>query len=74
MIKRVRRLLGLALLIAGALLAALWWSRSNLPYNEQGRYFDSATAVVYQEQNLAIYAVLAIGLFMAGGLLIWLRR
>lgn len=70
----LRRLLGCALLLVGGLLTALWWSRSNLPYNEQGRYFDSATATVYQEQSLLVYAGLALACFVTGAQLIVLGR
>ena len=41
-------------------LTILWWQRNVLPYDEQGRYFDAAESVVYQEQAAAVYAVLAL--------------
>lgn len=42
--------------------AWLWWKRSNLPYNEEGRYFDGL--VVYEEQGVSAYLVLAVIFFL----------
>ena len=42
--------------------AWLWWQRSNLPYNEEGRYFDGL--VVYDEQSASAYLVLALVFFL----------
>lgn len=30
-------------------LSALWFHRMQLPYNEMGRHFDAASAVVYDQ-------------------------
>lgn len=56
-------------LIATALLAALtagfaWlsWTRSQLPYDEQGRYFDAAAGVVNDEGAALVYAMIALAL------------
>ncbi|MEZ5986133.1 MAG: hypothetical protein R3B94_09295 [Hyphomonas sp.] len=40
-----------------------WWQRSNLPYNEEGRYFDGL--VIYEEQSASTYLVLAVIFFLA---------
>ena len=62
----MRRLLpGLALGLVtatGLLFAWLWWQRSTLPYNEEGRYFDGL--VVYDQQSVAVFGGLAIILFL----------
>jgi DNA-binding transcriptional regulator of glucitol operon len=42
--------------------AWLWWRRRNLPYNEEGRYFDGL--VVYEEQGVSAYLVLAVIFFL----------
>lgn len=53
--------------------AWLWWLRSNLPYNEEGRYFDGL--VVYEEQSASAYLVLALIFFLASLLSgYWARR
>lgn len=71
--KIIRRLLGFALLIAGAFFAGLWWQRAGLPYNEQERYFDSDTAVVYQENSVVVYAGLAVLVALIGAALLLKR-
>lgn len=43
--------------------AWLWWQRKNLPYNEEGRYFDGL--VVYEEQGAFVYLVLTLIFFLA---------
>ena len=54
--------------------AWLWWKRSNLPYNEEGRYFDGL--VVYEEQSVSTYLVLAVIFFLTSllaGYWAWIR-
>jgi hypothetical protein len=61
------------LTVAALLLARLWLQRLSLPYNEEGRYFDAANAVVHDETALtvigmltALFAVLAaLSIFLA---------
>ena len=54
--------------------AWLWWQRRNLPYNEEGRYFDGL--VVYEEQSASAYLVLAVIFFLTSllaGYWVWIR-
>jgi hypothetical protein len=41
-------------------LAWMWRMRSALPYNDQGRYYDSADSVVYTDSALEVLGLLAI--------------
>jgi hypothetical protein len=50
----------LLLTTAALLLARLWLQRLSLPYNEEGRYFDAAHGVVYDEGAIAVYGVLTV--------------
>lgn len=43
---------------ATLLLARIWLQRLSLPYNEQGRYFDAAHSIVYDEGAVAVYGLL----------------
>lgn len=76
MIGRVLLLLAaLAALVAAGFSAFIWAERRALPYNAEGRFFDASTATVFHEQSVAVYAILAASLAMAGaGLLALLRR
>ncbi len=50
----------------------LWWWRSNMPYNEAGRYYDGF--VVWHEQGVILYALLPIFSFLVlvtMGYLVW---
>lgn len=53
-------LLAMATLLTTAtlLLASVWLQRMSLNYNEQGRYFDSAHSVVYDEGAIVFYGLL----------------
>lgn len=54
--------------------AWLWWQRRNLPYNEEGRYFDGL--VVYEEQSASAYLVLVLIFFLTSllaGYFAWRR-
>lgn len=55
-------LLVTAMLLSTAtlLLALLWFQRLSLPYNEAGRYFDAAHAVVYDEDAITAYGLLTV--------------
>ena len=58
-----------AILFAATLvLAALWLARASLPYNEQGRYFDAANGVVYDQSAVLVYAILTLLLAFGAGL------
>lgn len=74
--KRIFGLLALAIsAIAFVLLTLLWWWRSNMPYNEAGRYYDGF--VVWHEQGVILYAVLSIFSFVSVvtmGYVVWRGR
>ena len=60
---------------AGALLTSIWRQRAALPYNSEGRYFDAAGAVVYQEQAVAIYGgSAALAWIIAVAAVVWALR
>ena len=40
------------------LTALIWWQRCQMPYNEQGRYFDGL--IVYEAHSVGIYAALTL--------------
>ena len=55
------------------LTALIWWQRSQMPYNEQGRYFDGL--VVYEAQSVGFYAALALfSLIMTLSAAYWIFR
>lgn len=43
-----------------ALFTALWLARRELPYNEMGRHFDAASAVVHDAGAVLVYGLLAL--------------
>lgn len=45
---------------AALLLGLLWLQRLTLPYNEQGRYFDAANSVTYDDGAVLVYGLLAL--------------
>jgi len=55
-------LLATATLLSAAtlLLARLWFQRASLPYNEEGRYFDTAHRVVYDDSAVGVCAILTV--------------
>jgi hypothetical protein len=70
-------LLATAALLSAAtlLLARLWSQRASLPYNEEGRYFDAAHSVVYDEGAVGVYATLTVLLALsAAATLFWMVR
>lgn len=68
-------LAALAALVAAGFSAFIWAERRALPYNAEGRFFDANTGTVLHEQSVAVYAIFAAGLALAGaGLLALLRR
>jgi hypothetical protein len=58
----VRKILSLAITLVLLALASawLWRARAALPYNEAGRFYDSAKAVVYKESAVFAYGLLAL--------------
>ena len=50
----------LTLTASASLLIWMWRIRSRLPYNDQGRYYDSADSVVYTDSAPEMLGLLAI--------------
>jgi len=46
--------------VAASLLSFLAYRRYHLPLNSEGRYFDPATAVVYEQQGLEVLFIAAV--------------
>ena len=42
------------------LFSILTVSRAQLPYNEAGRYYDAKDSIVYHEQAMELYGVIAV--------------
>jgi hypothetical protein len=55
-------LLALALCLSAAalLFTRLWLYRASLPYNGQGRHFDAAHSVTYDDGAVLVYGLLAL--------------
>lgn len=63
------------LISIAAFLVTELWVRSNLQYNETGRYFDEEHSVVYQEQALPFYLIFLLIVVMLLGIKIrWILR
>lgn len=57
------------------LLTRLWLQRLALPYNEQGRHFDAAHSVVYDESAITVYGMgTALFALVAAASLFWAWR
>lgn len=54
-----------------ALLGHEYWWRQNLPYNEEGRYFDPEIAVVYHEQSLSVVSLMGVVSGLVTAALAW---
>jgi hypothetical protein len=52
--------ISLILLALASLFVWLWRARAALPYNDVGRYYDSAEAVVYKDSAVVVYGLLAL--------------
>ena len=60
-------------LLATIFFSFVSWDRSQMPYNEAGRYFDGFT--VWHEQAVGAYAFLAVmALVVAIGLVVIFRK
>ncbi len=70
---KVRRLIGAIFLLVALCFGVITWQRSQLPYNEEGRYFDPGEAVVYNEQSVMIWLVLSLACGLIG-LVLALKR
>ena len=57
--KSVSLVVAVALAATALLLAALAGRRLLLPYNEEGRYFDAAAGVIYEDAAALVYTLLA---------------
>lgn len=67
-------LLGLLAVLSGLLtaaLTALWWHRSSLPYNSEDRFFDEASGVVYHQQAVVVYGMMAVVFAVLTAVLVW---
>ena len=75
-VKKAASLAAAAALCATALpLAALAARRLSLPYDEQGRHFDVAAGVVYDDGAALVYALLAaLALVAAAAATLWAVR
>jgi hypothetical protein len=58
------------LMFVGIGLLAFAYQRNQLPYNEQGMYFDTATLIVYHQQAVDAFVIGGI-LSIIVGFLIW---
>jgi hypothetical protein len=58
------------LMLAGIGLLAFAYQRNKLPYNEQGRYFDTENMIVYHQQSVEIFVGIGIAAIIVG-FLIW---
>ena len=62
------------LFTAGGLVTWLCIERLMLPYNKEGRYFDTIDDVSYDEQAILVYCFIAIILIIMGVLAFWWSR
>ncbi len=46
-----------ALLLGSVLIGLLWYSRSKLPCNEEGRWFDEEQMIVYEYHTVEVLRV-----------------
>lgn len=64
------RLLAAILGGVGLLFGAWAYSRAQLPYNEEGRFFDASEGIVYDSGAVVVYGLIASAfLLLAGGVL-----
>jgi hypothetical protein len=64
-------------LAAGVTVVAAWlgFTAARLPYNSEGRYFDAEQGVVYLEQDVEFWAVVAVACrVLAVALRWWSKR
>jgi hypothetical protein len=65
----------LILIAVALLLSWMWRIRAMLPYNEMGRYYDSANSVVYTDSAVAVLGMLAVAVAMAAlAAMLWAAR
>jgi hypothetical protein len=60
--------LSAGLMLASVVLALLWLQRLSFTYNEQGRYFDAANGVVYDQSAVMVYGILTLLFALGAGL------
>jgi len=65
-------LLAVLLAVPAALVSAWAWTKSRMPYNEEGQHFDGL--VVHHAGSEYVYAALALVLWLLVGLAIWGAR
>lgn len=58
--KFIQIILLAVLAIFSLVTASIYFKLKSLPYNSEGRYFDSNESIVYLEQDLLSYAVISV--------------
>lgn len=75
MASRTLRVLCLGLVVSSLAFGWVAHTRSQLPYNSEGRYFDAESATVYTDNAVLAYGSIAItSLILSGALLALSRR
>ncbi len=57
-------------MIIGLFFGRIWFNRLRLDYNLNGRYFDKSSSVVYDEDSVFGYGILAL-FFISIGMVSW---
>ena len=68
--RKFRLWISYILMFAGIGFFALAYKRNNLPYNEQGLYFDTDNMIVYHQQSVDTFVAIGI-IAVIIGFLIW---
>jgi len=56
--------------LLGILFSILTYNRAQLPYDKVGRYYDVKDSIVYHEQTMELYGVIAIATLLITFLLL----
>ena len=64
------QLVAIILSIFSIICGWITFQRTQLPYNSEGRFFDSENAVVYHSQAIPVFAIIT-GLLILIALAIW---
>lgn len=62
------------LAVLSSLFIWLYIQRSMLPYNSEGRFFDSETGVVYHQQTNSLIGLIAIVMVLLTVILVVIRK
>jgi len=65
------KILTIFLIILTTIFACTFFNRLTMDYNSEGSYFDKNSAVVYYEQALFIYGIIAFVFFCLTLFAIW---